>query len=80
MVKNVRNFWITTSVDGRESIDGTGPVRKDGGFSVNVKVRDKGGISNREYNLNGTVDDDGTLYLELTAGGVQLWATIVGTR
>jgi hypothetical protein len=44
MPRNVRNFWITGSIDGRKSSFASGPVRRDGGFELTVKMRDRGGI------------------------------------
>jgi len=42
MPRNVRNFWIRTRVDGRETVDATGPVSKDGGFETAILWRDGG--------------------------------------
>jgi hypothetical protein len=64
MPRNVRNFWIELSVDGRKSRIETGPSRKDGGFSMTVRVRENGGISKRTLEVFGNVIDDDTLYLE----------------
>lgn len=44
MPRNVRNFWVELSVDGRQSRVGTGPRSKDGGFELTVQVRDDGDI------------------------------------
>ena len=56
MPRNVRNFWIELSVDGRSSKIAAGPVNKNGGFELTIKQRDKGGIKDaftiigREHN------------------------------
>jgi hypothetical protein len=41
-IKSVRNFWIELDVDGRASSVATGPRAKDGGFNLNIFVRDNG--------------------------------------
>jgi hypothetical protein len=41
---NVRNFWIEGTVDGRKSAIAVGPQRKDGGFSLTIKMRDAGSV------------------------------------
>lgn len=60
MPRNVRNFWIEADIDGRTSQFASGPVRKDGGFTLNVYQHDAGGVSHpltiRGYALaNGAV-------------------------
>ena len=44
MPRNVRNFWVELDVDGRKSKVAAGPVSKDGGFNLTVKMRDGGEI------------------------------------
>ncbi len=44
MPRNVRNFWLELDVDGKRTRVETGPQSKDGGFSLDVKMRDEGGI------------------------------------
>lgn len=44
MPRNVRNFWLELTVDGSKTRVETGPVAKDGGFTLNILMRDKGGI------------------------------------
>lgn len=44
MPRHVRNFWLDLSVDGKRSRVSTGPVRKDGGFTLNILMRDGGSI------------------------------------
>lgn len=48
MPQNVRNFWIELEVDGRKSKIATGPVSKDGAFSLRVSMR----------NLDGSIHED----------------------
>lgn len=42
--RNVRNFWLELTVDGRKSRIACGPVRKDGGFDLVIKQRHKGKV------------------------------------
>ena len=44
MPRNVRNFWISGNVDGRESLLTGGPIRKDGGFDLRIYMRNDGDI------------------------------------
>lgn len=62
MPRNVRNFWIELDVDGRKEKVATGPVRKDGGFSATIYMRDKGEVV-RTLAIEGHSRSDGTLYL-----------------
>jgi hypothetical protein len=34
--RNVRNFWVEVTIDGRSAPIASGPVAKDGGFSLTV--------------------------------------------
>lgn len=43
-MQNVRNFWIEADIDGRSTRVETGPQSKDGGFTLTVYQRDKGGV------------------------------------
>lgn len=63
MPRNVRNFWIDLSVDGRSERVETGPRAKDGGFSLAVLMRDDGDII-RALTVRGFVDSDGSLRLQ----------------
>ena len=38
----IRNFWIDATIDGRKTKLAGGPQRKDGGFRLEVKVREDG--------------------------------------
>ena len=40
----VRNWWVKVSVDGKKTPIGFGPRAKDGGFSIRIFQREKGGI------------------------------------
>ena len=44
MPRNVRNFWLDLSVDGRNHV-GTGPARGDGGFSLSIAQRADGDVT-----------------------------------
>jgi hypothetical protein len=44
MPRNVRNFWLTLTVDGRSSRVEAGPIAKDGGFRLTIQMRDSGDI------------------------------------
>ena len=59
MPRNVRNFWVDLSVDGRKSDVGTGPRAKDGGMIARFYIRDKGEVKNavtvRCYERDGTL-------------------------
>lgn len=68
MPRNVRNFWLELSVDGKRTDVATGPVSKDGGFQLTIKQRDDGGIV-RAMTVTGRAreGDDGAFVLELRA-------------
>ena len=44
MARNVRNFWIEGQVDGYAYKFGMGPKSKDGGFHLNLFIRDEGSV------------------------------------
>jgi len=67
MPRNVRNFWIEAQVDGKKHSVATGPRRADGGFGLQVYIRDKGDIRTA-VRLSGRVDDDGELVLYVNPG------------
>jgi hypothetical protein len=46
MPRNVRNFWLQGRADGRESPLSGGPVRKDGGFFLEISQRNDGRVEN----------------------------------
>ena len=44
-MKNVRNFWMSARVDGRDTGLSSGPAGKDGGMDVTMLVRKEGSVS-----------------------------------
>ena len=55
MPRNVRNFWIETEIDGAsKSLEG-GPKKKEGGFTTNVFMREKGGVK-RVLEITGYIE------------------------
>jgi len=71
MPRNVRNFWIAASVDGREAPIGSGPKAKDGGFLMNIYQRDKGRISDKHLRVYGYIGnpEQGKLVLDVDLVG-----------
>lgn len=63
MPRNVRNFWLEASIDGRSSKVACGSPNKEGGFELVVQVREEGSISNRKLCVRGIANADGTLEL-----------------
>lgn len=63
MPRNVRNFWLEGQIDGRASKIEGGPVSKDGGFFLRVKMRDEGSVVTA-LSIRGTAWPDGSLWLE----------------
>lgn len=59
---NVRNFWLELTVDGGTKRIETGPRSKDGGFSLTILQRDKGGIV-RTLEVHGIAEESGGLRL-----------------
>jgi hypothetical protein len=62
MPRNVRNFWIELQVDGKATKVGTGPVSKDGGFDLEILMRNRGEIE-RPIRIMGIAREDGSLEL-----------------
>lgn len=62
-IRNVRNFWVDLDVDGRSHV-ATGPARKDGGFELNIKMRDGGSVKDA-LRIVGNALEDGTLELHV---------------
>lgn len=70
MPRNVRNFWIEASVDGRKSDISTGPRSSGGGFSCTIYVREEGSISDKKLRIGGQyVNGKNILSVELVEGG-----------
>ena len=44
MPRNVRNFWVDLSVDGRKDSVGTGPREKTGGMDATFYIRKDGDV------------------------------------
>jgi hypothetical protein len=59
----VRNFYLSGSIDGRETLIGAGPRARDGGFEARVHVRDAGEVRWSVVSIQGFADDDGRLRL-----------------
>ncbi len=69
MPRNVRNFWIEASVDGRKSDISTGPRSSGGGFSCTIYVREEGSISDKKLRIGGQcVNGKNILSVELVDG------------
>jgi hypothetical protein len=62
--RNVRNFWVTLDVDGKSTQVATGPSARDGGFSLTILMRDRGGAV-RAMEVRGRATRDGQLVLEV---------------
>ena len=45
MPRCVRNFWLTADIDGMRSQFASGPRGRDGGFRLEIRMRDHGEIS-----------------------------------
>lgn len=70
MPRNVRNFWIEGSVDGRRSDISTGPRSSGGGFSCTIYVREEGSISDKYLRIGGRhVNGKNILTVELVENG-----------
>lgn len=68
MPRNVRNFWIEIEVDGKKTKVATGPISKDGGVRVVVKMRDHGEIVEAGV-LTGRAHSGGSLELSWDSPG-----------
>lgn len=68
MARNVRNFWLDISVDGKAAGVSTGPRNKDGGFRCRVLMRADGQIHHGDLTIDGIVVD-GLLELRVWDGG-----------
>jgi len=65
MPRNVRNFWLSFTVDGRDSKLESGPTAQDGGFQGEILIRREGGIDTAVV-LRGVAYPDGSLELVVT--------------
>lgn len=73
MPRNVRNFWIEIEIDGRKTRFGGGPSSPDGGFTLTVKQRNHGRVTDALH-VVGTADDDGTLQTEARLDVAYWWS------
>lgn len=64
MPRNVRNFWIEAEIDGRKSAFASGPVSKEGGFTLDISIRDSGSVS-RALTVWGRVNHAGEIVLSV---------------
>jgi len=76
MPRNVRNFWVETSL--REGSlgevtrrAGTGPRGKEGTFTTAIKIRDAGSVRDA-LTVEGFAEADGTLTLIVFADGQRI--------
>lgn len=60
---SVRNFWIECGIDGRKTDLKGGPQSKDGGFAMEILMREKGTISDKKIYVEGEVLRNGRLRL-----------------
>lgn len=60
MPRNVRNFWLELEVSGKRTRVATGPVAKEGGFDLTIKIRRNGEVHEAGYIL-GRADEHGAL-------------------
>lgn len=66
-MRNVRNWWLDLTVDGRASDVSTGPTGKDGGFMLTIKQRD-GDEPSEVLTVWAKAARDGTLQLIVQDG------------
>ena len=64
MPRNVRNFWVELSVDGRATDIASGPRASSGGIDIDIYQRDRGDVR-RVLNISGR-PLSGKLYLRIT--------------
>ena len=69
MPRNVRNFWIDADIDGRATRLAGGPVSKDGGIDVSIKMRSEGAVE-EAMRIEGWAGSDGRLYLKVSVGAM----------
>jgi len=76
--KNVRNFWLKVQIDGRKSRIATGPVHKDGGFSLRILGRNEGKVVD-VCAIEGMADEHGDLLIRMIdseRGVTRIWEGI----
>ena len=67
MPRNIRNFWIESTVDGVATKYASGPKAKDGGFELTIKQRVKGNIVTA-YRISGIALQTGELSIQVANG------------
>jgi hypothetical protein len=82
MPRNVRNYWVEATIDGRNTALEGGPVAKDGEFRESIYIRKDGDVENA-VQITGEVDADGNLNLYVVPNGrdlnVESYSTPFGT-
>jgi hypothetical protein len=68
MPRNVRNFWLDADVEGRTTRLTGGPVSRDGGFNLDIRMRDDGCVT-KPVSITGRAYPDGTLMLRVFVEG-----------
>ena len=68
MPRNVRNWWIELSVDGKKTAVATGPRSRGGGFRCKVLQRADGAIHHEDITVEG-IHKDGLLELKVWVSG-----------
>lgn len=64
MPRVVRNFWVAGDVDGRRSLIAGGPRARDGGLTLTIYQRSRGGIATA-LKVHCVAFLDGTLLLQV---------------
>lgn len=60
----IRNFWMTSEVDGKDTAITGGPRSKDGGMISQFHIRNKGG-SQRALTIYCMVNNEGKLQIDI---------------
>lgn len=68
MPRNVRNFYLKGQVDGLKAPISTGPPSKDGGFKLEIGMREGGEVSKKGLVIYGWADSE-SLHLLVSVGG-----------
>jgi len=63
--RGVRNFWVDAIVDGRKTDVGFGPVSHDGGFHMEIRIKEEGDISEKRIIIDGNNPYDDLLELSI---------------
>ncbi len=78
MPKNVRNFWLNLTVDGKKEPVATGPRGAEGGFVLNVYQRDQGEVADAGQLQGDYVD--GELWLTWTSADGNTFKQLLITK